>query len=298
MKPDESKGHFVCYVPKNFTAASMDTITAANAIIEEYEGQGYVITLRQLYYQFVARGLIENTPQTYNKLGSLINDGRLAGLVSWRAIEDRGRNLMGLQTFSGPSAAIKDVRDRYHTDKWADQQFRPEVWVEKAALEGVISHICNELQVDFFSCRGYNSQSEQWRAGRRFAGYIAKGQRPIVFHLGDHDPSGIDMTRDNEERLSMFAGTKIMVIRLALNWSQIKTYDPPPNPAKVTDSRFYDYSTRYGNSSWELDALEPKIIHDLIRDAVLQVRDPKLWDAALRLEAEDKNTLDQIIEEL
>ena len=96
----------------------------------------------------------------------------------------------------------------------------------------------------------------------------------------------------------MFAGTKIMVIRLALNWSQIKTYDPPPNPAKVTDSRFYDYSTRYGNSSWELDALEPKIIHDLIRDAVLQVRDPKLWDAALRLEAEDKNTLDQIIEEL
>ncbi len=289
-----SNGHFVCYEPKNFRADTLELIKTANSIIDEYAG---MLTLRQLYYQFVARGFIENSVTSYDKLGSIINNGRMAGLVSWTAIEDRGRNLMGLKSFTSPSAAIKSVRNNYRIDKWADQRFRPEVWVEKAALEGVIGEICNELQVDFFACRGYNSQSEQWRAGRRFASYISKGQVPIVFHLGDHDPSGLDMTRDNRERLSLFAGVPIQVVRLALNMDQIERYRPPPNPAKVTDVRFAAYQREHGDESWELDALAPNVIHELIQDAVLGVRDDAKWGEALSLEAEDKIVLDLMIEE-
>lgn len=290
-------GHYVCYVPRDFEQGSLDVIAQANEIIEEYEREGLAITLRQLYYQFVARDLLPNSSKSYDRLGSLINNGRLAGLVSWTAIEDRGRNLMGLNCQDSPASALKHMREDYRIDKWADQPFRPEVWVEKHALEGVLAGICNELQVDFFGCGGYNSQSEQWRAGRRFAGYIARGQRPIVFHLGDHDPSGLDMTRDNQERLSLFAGTPIQVVRLALNMPQIERYNPPPNPAKQQDSRFKDYAAQYGNESWELDALEPNIIRTLIREAVLQIRDEKLWDAALKQEVEDKIYLDSLIEE-
>lgn len=205
--------------------------------------------------------------------------------------------MKGLSTFSGPDAAIKSVLDSYRLDLWEDQPFRPEVWVEKAALEGVIAGICNKLRVDFFACRGYNSQSEQWRAGRRLAGYIAQGQRPIMFHLGDHDPSGIDMTRDNQERLSLFAGTQIQVVRLALNMPQIELYRPPPNPAKITDSRFGDYRRKFGEESWELDALSPSVIHELIEEAVLRLRDNKLWDAALKQEVEDKLVLEEMVDE-
>lgn len=292
---DGDKGHYVCYVPKKFNAESMGVLKAANAIIREYEGKGMVMTLRQLYYQMVARDMLANVVASYTRLGSLINDGRLAGLVSWTAIEDRGRNLMGLHTYTSPQAAVKSVQASYRIDLWAEQRFRPEVWVEKAALEGVIASICNELRVDFFACRGYNSQSEQWRAGRRFAGYISKGQTPVVFHLGDHDPSGIDMTRDNRDRLELFCGVKVQVVRLALNMPQIEQYRPPPNPAKATDSRFADYRRLYGDESWELDALEPTVIRDLIKKAILGVRDEGAWDTALRMEAEDKMALEDMV---
>lgn len=297
MSDDDDKGHYVCYVPRRFGAEALAMIEAANLIIGEYEGKGMTMTLRQLYYQMVARGMIENVVKSYTYLGSLVNDGRLAGLVSWTAIEDRGRNLMGLSTHSGPGAAVKSVLASYRIDMWANQPFRPEVWVEKVALEGVIAGICNELRVDFFACRGYNSQSEAWRGGRRMAERLAKGQTPIVFHLGDHDPSGIDMTRDNQYRLSLFCGHPVQVVRLALNMPQIEKYRPPPNPAKITDSRFEDYQKKFGDESWELDALEPTVIRELIRDAVVRIRNEKLWDEALLIEANDKLELEDMTED-
>lgn len=290
--------HYRCYIPRKFSQDNLDAIVQANKIIEEYAARGWSLTLRQLYYQHVARGLLENSGNSYSKLGGLINDGRLAGLISWVAIEDRTRSLHGLNNVSGPGEALAKAREDFRLDLWATQPWRPEVWVEKEALAEVVAHICSELRVDYFPCRGYVSQSEQWRAGRRLANYYAKGQLPIVFHLGDHDPSGIDMTRDNQERLSLFAGTQVQVIRLALNMDQILLYKPPPNPAKVTDARFARYQVQYGDESWELDALDPDVIHTLIRQAVERLRDPKLWDEALKAEVEDKLVLDGFMEEI
>jgi hypothetical protein len=290
-----SKGHFRCYRDKKFTKDHLQIIQAANRIIEEYDAQGFSLTLRQIYYQFVAKGWLPNKQSEYDRLGGIMSEGRMAGLVSWTAIEDRNRALMGTTTHESPKRAVEGVAARYRIDKWEDQPWRPEVWVEKAALEDVVGSMCGQLQVDFFSCRGYNSQSAQWRAGQRFAGYIRKGQRPIVFHLGDHDPSGLDMTRDNQERLSLFAGTPIIVQRLALNMPQIDRYSPPPNPAKQTDSRFAEYQQTYGDESWELDALDPKVIHGLIKDAVLQVRDERRWDAMLEKETAHRRLLDEMV---
>lgn len=287
---------YLCYKNINFNKSRLENIAGVNAIIEEYQKQGLTLSVRQIYYQFVSRGWIANKDSEYNRLQSVINDGRIAGLISWTAIEDRNRSLMGLRTYDQPSDVIRAAKVGYRIDKWEGQPWRPEVWIEKAALEGVISSICNELQVDFFSCRGYSSQSEQWRAGQRFAEYVKKGQRPIVFHLGDHDPSGIDMTRDNRERLSMFAGVPVTVQRLALNMPQVEQYSPPPNPAKLSDSRAADYVAQYGDESWELDALSPVVIRDLIRDAIMLVRDEAKWDAALKEEEIDKEELDHMIE--
>jgi hypothetical protein len=290
--------HYRQYVAKKFGPDAIARIGTVNEIIEEYEKKGFSLTLRQLYYQHVARGLIENNIQSYNRLGGLVNDGRLAGLISWTAIEDRTRNLDGLRTYKDPAELLKEAKENYRADLWLDQPWRPEVWVEKEALADVVGQICNKLRVDFFACRGYVSQSEQWRAGRRLAGYVHKGQRPIIFHLGDHDPSGIDMTRDNEERLSMFAGTHVTVVRLALNMEQVTRYRPPPNPAKVTDSRFESYQKKFGYESWELDALNPEVIQDLIETNVMRIRDGKLWDEALGREVAEKQMLSDMIEEI
>lgn len=291
------KGTYLRYIDKRMGDASMVVIGHALAIIKEYDAQGLDLTLRQLYYQFVARGLLDNKQTEYNRLGSIISDGRLCGLLPWDKLVDRTRNLMGLETYSSPREVLQAAASSYRRDLWQEQAWRPEVWVEKEALTGVVSGICNQLRVDFFACRGYNSQSEQWRAGQRMAGYVRKGQRPIVFHLGDHDPSGIDMTRDNMERLELFAGTPVIVQRLGLNYSQVEELNPPPNPTKMTDSRAAGYVERFGYKSWELDALDPTYIRNLIGNAVNQVRDPEVWGRSLAREVADKDRLETLAKE-
>lgn len=288
------------FIEKTFNAEHRAIIESANDIIAEYRRQGYVLTLRQLYYQFVARDLIANTMQSYKRLGGIINNGRLAGLIDWTAIEDRTRNLKKNWHSDDPKDAIQTVRNQYGIDMWANQPLRVEVWIEKEALAGVIERVCNELDCPYFSCRGYVSQSEQWRAGIRARNrYKQDDQETVILHLGDHDPSGIDMTRDNSDRLGMFAHyTKPDVVRIALNMDQIDEYDPPPNPAKMTDSRFAGYVTRYGSESWELDALEPRVLNELIRSHVELIRDDDLWDEREAQLKEDLARIDNIIKEL
>lgn len=288
------------YVEKNFRAASMEIIESANEIIEDYTAQGFSLTLRQLYYQFVARDLIPNTEKSYNRIGSIINDGRLAGLISWDAIEDRTRNLQGWNVFNSPQQALEKTADTYFEDLWHFQPNYCEVWVEKEALAGVVSSICSQLQVPYFSCRGYVSQSEQWRAGKRLEARRTQHETVTIFHLGDHDPSGIDMTRDNSDRLRMFScqRSNITVKRLALNMDQIEEYTPPPNPAKLTDSRISGYAEKYGYSSWELDALEPKVISNLIEDHVKSIIDEDILERDKEIQAENRKKITDFIQTL
>lgn len=285
------------FEPRVFTQERSDRIFRIRQVVEEYGAQGMNVTVRQVYYQFVARGWAESGDRTYSQVQSDLNVGRLAGLIPWHLVQDRGRGLRGLRTWRSPESGIRELRAQYRLDLWADQEWRPEVWVEKQALEGVIGDVCSapDVRVDFYATRGYDSQSQQYEAGRRMADYIRRGQRPIVFHLADHDPSGVDMTRDVTERLAMFAGTPVTVVRLGLNIDQVRKYSPPPFKVKRSDSRSDSYRALYGSDAWELDALDPSVLRDLIREAVLQVRDEALWSAALAEEVEDKRTLDGYI---
>lgn len=280
----------IAYIEKGFQKKSQELIETANRIIEEYAAQGFDLTLRQLYYQMVARDIIPNNLKSYKRLGNVIDDARLAGLVDWERIVDRTRNVRANTHFDDPADVMQAALASYRIDKWEGQPYRVEVWIEKDALVGVIEGICRRLDVPFFATRGYNSQSEQWRAGRRLRGYIDQGQIPILFHLGDHDPSGIDMTRDIADRLQLFMGGA-KVDRLALNFDQVEQYSPPPNPAKLTDSRADAYVAEFGRASWELDALEPNVIVALIEEAVAQYRDPDLWGESVKVEEEGRRLL-------
>ncbi len=280
-------------------------IAQSNEILVEYTAQGYVLTLRQLYYQLVSRDLIPNTDKSYNNLGSAISTGRERGLIDWNHLTDRLRMLHEWQSFDGVPHAIRDTAKHFALDKWRSQPYRPEVWVEKDALSDIVSRACSRLQVPYLVCRGYGSASALWQAGRRMIGYRKDGQQPLVIHLGDHDPSGLHMTEDNRDRISMFSlpaldgdkRARPQLKRIALNMDQIEQYNPPPNPAKETDSRWQGYFDSTGlTDSWELDALEPRVIEDLIEDAILEVRDEEEWAKMEKLEAEGKKLLEHCSE--
>lgn len=280
----------VAYIERAFKVDTLAIIEQANEIIEEFGAQGYDLTLRQLYYQFVSRDLIANKQTEYSRLGSIINDARLAGLIDWHAITDRTRNLAELSHWDKPESILSAVAEQYREEKWKSQPRRVEVWIEKDALAGVFQRVCEELDVAYFSCRGYTSQSEMWVAAQRLREYERAGQETIILHFGDHDPSGLDMTRDIQDRLELFR-SGVVVHRLALTRAQIDEYQPPPNPAKVTDSRFERYQEEHGDESWELDALRPDVLADLVRVAVKKLRDPKKWKAAVEEETLKRRSL-------
>jgi hypothetical protein len=284
----------IAYTKTNFQEKTLDLIKTCNVILNEFERQGYDVTLRQLYYQLVSRDVIPNNQKEYNRLGSIVNDARLAGLIDWHHIIDRTRSLRSLASWSDPAEILDSVQRQYKIDLWKYQPHRIEVWIEKDALAGVFERVCNELRVPFFSCRGYTSQSEMWSAAQRLLKYRKNGQEPVILHFGDHDPSGIDMSRDIKDRLSMFCGKPIQLIRLALNMDQVERFNPPPNPAKITDSRAVGYIKRFGRVSWELDALSPQVLGDTVRANVLAHRDEDLWSQWKAAEDDQKEVLSLI----
>lgn len=270
---------------------TMEIIRQAQEITADYRARGYVLTLRQLYYQFVARDLLENKQKNYKRLGSIIDDARQTGHLDWETIEDRTRNLKSPSTWTSPESILRAVADQYMENPWLKQEVWPEVWIEKDALVGVIEPVCDELRVPFFACRGYASQSEMYGAAKRFERLRRQGYRPMVLYLGDHDPSGMHMGVNAGERLELFSRGDVEVKRIALNRDQIDQYDPPPNPAKETDSRFEAYAAEHGDESWELDALDPDVISELIRDEIAAITDQDKWDECIANENENSTGL-------
>jgi len=284
--------HYYDYVPHRFSAASVELINVADEIIRDYSDQGYDLTLRQLYYQFVARDIIPNAQKEYKRLGSIVNDARLAGMLPWDAIVDRTRQIQMNSHWNTPGDIISSAAESFQIDTRADQPNYIEVWVEKEALAGIVGGAGEELDVPHFSCRGYVSQSAMWRASHRFLKARRNGQELHILHLGDHDPSGIDMTRDIRDRLRIFQ-VDVNVNRIALNMDQVHQYSPPPNPAKLTDSRAGDYIAQYGYDSWELDALDPSILDDLIHTHVKELTDTMRLHAAQARQRRYTNLLRQ-----
>ena len=288
----------IAYLPWNPGAKAITTINMANEIISSYREQGFDLTLRQLYYQFVSRDLTPNTERSYKNLGTVIDKARKAGMIDWEAIVDRTRSLRGNNHWESPSQIVRACAVQFRYDLWENQENRVEVWIEKDALVGVIQGVCSRWDVDYFACRGYNSQSEQWRAGRRLKRYREQGQNPIVLHLGDHDPSGIDMTDDNRGRLTMFSGDVVEVRRLALNMDQVEQYGPPPNPTKLSDSRAEEYVRRFGHECWELDALEPRTIVDLIDRTIAELVDPDQREADEQRQHEARMAIETVADSM
>lgn len=270
-------------------ADARQVIDRANEILAISQEDGFgIMTLRQIYYQFIARNwLPENTLQQYKKLGRILSDAREGGLIDWNAIDDAGRSAYHFRDCKTVDQLLKGIEKGLLINPWEDQDVYVETWVEKKGMEGTIARPCNAKRAGYMACMGYLSASEAWRAGMRYSRQKELGKRLVLLHLGDHDPSGIDMTRDNKERLEFFAMEHgIEVRRLALNMDQVQKYSPPPQFAKQTDSRYESYARVHGTESWELDALRQSVIGKLITDALDSLIDKEKWDASMAKEQE------------
>lgn len=262
-----------------FQRPTLERIALINSIIDEYVRGGYVLTVRQLYYQLVARGHIENTEKSYKRTTNLVNDARMAGLMDWDATEDRTRAFIRRSRWSSGGEILTGCAQQFHMDMWANQSHRVFVIVEKEALAGVLERVANQFDAPLLAARGYPSSSVLREFALRDLIACRKSKQTAhIIHLGDHDPSGIDMSRDLTERLELFTGRRVSFERIALNMDQIEDQQPPPNPAKTTDARFQSYVEQYGEESWELDALTPQYLNELVEGKIREMIDEPAWD--------------------
>ena len=197
----------------------------------------------------------------------------------------------------------------YAKDRQEGQPTYLEVWVEKDALSGVLKRVTEKYHINIMVNRGYSSASAMYDAFMRIVNAAAYQERPAkILYLGDFDPSGLDMIRDINDRITEFQEgfndgslveeMRFEVVPIALTMEQIEEHTPPPNPAKVTDPRSTGFIERYGPTSWEVDALPPEILNELLETAILNEMNLDQYDEIIMQEGIDKQTLTAIKEDL
>jgi len=270
-------------------------IDAVNIILQDYHSQGYKLTLRQLYYQLVAQDTIPNNTKEYSRLSQTCVIGRMNGLIDWDMIEDRIRIPYLEYYANSPQDAIEDILRQYKRDRQEGQPKHIEIWTEKDAVSNILKRISKKFHVRLMINRGYSSCSAMYQTYNRFYN-IDKEQ--VILYVGDHDPSGLDMLRDIQERLYEFGALNFKLIPVALTMSQINQFKPPPNPTKISDPRAKWYINKFGNTSWELDALSPKTLETVIKVAVISCLDISQYNNIVKQENKDKTKLEDIIKRL
>lgn len=278
---------------------SLVLLSDINNILTEYKEEGYKLTVRQLYYQLVAGDIIPNNINQYQKITQIIGKARMSGMIDWDMIEDRVRVPSKNTHWDDPEQILQACISSYYKTRWVNQDYYVEVWCEKDAVSNIIEPVCRKWDVLFMANRGYSSLSAMYEAYQRFADAIEDGKAVTVIYVGDHDPSGMDMTRDIRERLTTFLSkdehVNIMpVSRAALNMDQIEEHEPPENPAKKIDPRYKTYAEQYGDSSWELDALKPDVLSGIIEDSILDFLDEDEFQREADKEEREKDTLRDI----
>jgi len=290
------------YIEYRFREETKNIVNNAEKYIDGMRAEGFDLTLRQLYYLFISKDSFpdswidpvtgsKNMEKNYKNLGAIISKARLAGLIDWYSIEDRTRSVDTPFIWESMPQIINSVVSSYSLDKWAGQRYRVEVWVEKQALVEVIGKAANLYNCAYFACRGNVSQSALWQSSQRLSKYENDGVTPIILYLGDHDPTGIDIARDIRDRLKTF-GLKFTEVKwLALTMPQIKKLNVPSSPVKLKDSRSKGYIDLYGTDCWELDALRPQNLVELIQNNILKYLDMDLYDEVLDKQDEGRNKL-------
>ena len=335
------------------------------SIAEEYRKDGYSLTLRQLYYQLVARDIIPNHDKVYAKISSIKDDVVYSGLVDWDVFEDRGR-IPSLAYFENSvEGALQRTIENYQLDRQRGQKIHIEVWTEKDAISSILKRATHQKTIRLVVNKGYTSSTAIYGAYERFLDEMNEGKKIKILYFGDHDPSGMDMIRDikarvmlmltkgsqfdnyfdermenwwSREELDLFAiaqmegyeevamlydnsmddethekhqslfeeGRRKMyieehelfeIIHVGLTMKQIKEYNPPHNPAKMTDPRAKSYIAKYGQVSWEVDALKPAVMLQIVNTAIEEQMDMDQYDLIMEEEAEEKAELIKLLED-
>lgn len=247
------------------------------------------LTLRALHYQLVGRGMT-NTLQHYKRVVKAMEVARWDGVISFETFSDLDRTVIG--STKAEEVILEDAIDlgkrqvrawmqHYSRNRWENQPYYAEVWIEKKALQNVFAPVCDDNDIALAPCKGYPSLTFLNEAAKRFEEMAQLGKKCVILYFGDYDPSGEDIPRSIEENLNKLMYGNLEVRRFALFEEQVIKWKLPPAPAKTTDSRTANWD---GLGQVELDAVEVAVLRDLARDAIASVFDEDLYSELMETE--------------
>jgi hypothetical protein len=256
-------------------------------IVDRYEPG--ILTIRGLHYQLVSIGMTNDIAH-YKRVVTAMIQARWDKTIDFEAFSDHDRVMIG-KTDSETTAVndkIEDAKDSikfwmnyYRKNRWENQLYYPEVFIEKKALQGVFDRPCKSLSVALGACKGYPSLTFLNDTAKRFIEAEQQGKIPIILYFGDYDPSGEDIPRSIQENIIKLGCENIEVRRIALMEEQVVEWKLPPAPIKEGDSRSAAWN---GLGQVELDAMNPKVLQNLCTNAIMSVFDKKLYSELKEVE--------------
>jgi len=248
------------------------------------------LTVRQLFYLLVTRSVVEKTERAYKgTVVRLLTQMREQNLLPFDWIADTTRWMRKPPSYGSLEDALTNTRDFYRRDIWAEQPVYVEVWAESDSVAGIIYEATKQWDVPLMVCRGYPSVTFLHSAADCLN---TVGKPAYLYHVGDHDPSGVDIARKNEQRLREWApNAEIYFECLAVTSDQIKEMDLPSRPTKSTDTRSKGFQGR----SVEVESIEPATLREIVLGAIEQHIDETSLQNIRRIEDAERVMLDSII---
>ena len=254
-----------------WTSKQFDKLNKVTDILQELADYK-PLTLRQVYYQLVGKGFIDNKVSEYNMLSKLLKWARIDGYVSWADIEDRVRSFHNSAGWHDKDHFITQELNNflkgYRRDLLQGQERYIECWIEKDALSSIFTRMAGPYSVSVVVCIGFSSVSFL----NDFRQRLTSQNRPaVMLYFGDFDPSGLEMLQAMQTTFINELGVRdIEFKRMALLQEDISLYNLPHkfNALKMTDTRAKKHIQKYGHLAVELDALRPDILEAKIKNAI------------------------------
>lgn len=290
-------------VKKLWECNQQELIQRILVLVREYQEQNIIQTLRGYYYDLLPS--IPNAIAVYKRIGKLVSDLRYAGLLDWSAMEDRARKVEIPLEFENLKERVDLAIHNFRLPRWSNQDKYIELVSEKDTMYSRLAPLTNKYHIPLCINRGYASSSVVYDLSKRLIENLEGGKEVVLLYVGDHDASGLDMIRDIEKRLTEFLEDgreyiepNFKIVHVTLTKEQIKKYKLPPNPAKLSDTRAKAYIKEHGNISWEVDAMKPQIMREIVELEIQKHIDVDKYNAWIKREDKEKKALEVFADKL
>jgi hypothetical protein len=269
---------------RDMAQASIGLIQPMSAIAEKAQP----ITSRGVGYKLFTAGLIPSMEtREMQRVYRLLKEARERDEIPWSWIVDDTRALERVSTWDDPEQYVEAVSRGYRCDFWNLQPVRVEVWSEKGTVRGVLDPVLDHYGVGFRVTHGFSGATTIYDVAQDDDG------RPlIVLYVGDYDPSGLCMSEhDLPDRLAKYGGEHVVLKRIALLREPLPGLPSFPASDKKRDPRYGWFIRNYGKRCWELDALDPNDLREIVRQAIEAEIEPEVRNRCARIERAERESL-------